>query len=171
MIRLFDIQDGKLTATEHCYALKFLKDIMDAYPEDHLKVYTYLFYMTCPNPDLNPFFHFKDEDKESVILTEINAEFSTEDELVIRALDLCRKMYETETSRAYYGIKKALDNIARYMAYTPITDGRDGNVTQIGRIAKEFDSIRQSYKGVYRDLMEEQQTKTRGGAGLAYDQL
>lgn len=171
MIRLFDIQDGKLTVTEHCYTLKFLKDIMDNYPEDHIKIYTYLFYMTCPNPDLNPFFHFREEEKEEVIFAEIDAAFSTEDELIVRALDLCGKMYETETSRAYYGIKKALDNIGRYMAYTPVTDGRDGNVTQIGRIAKEFDSIRQSYKGVYRDLMEEQQTKTRGGAGLAYDQL
>jgi hypothetical protein len=171
MIRLFDIQDGKLTPTEHCYTLKFLKDIMDSYPEQHLKIYTYLFYMTCHNPDLNPFFHFKDEEKEEVILKEINADFSTEDDLIVKGLESSRQMYETEISRAYYGIKKALDNIARYMAYTPITDGRDGNVTQIGRIAKDFDAIRQSYKGVYKDLMEEQQTKTRGGAGLAYDQL
>jgi len=171
MIRLFDIQDGKLTPTEHCYTLKFLKDIMDSYPEQHLKIYTYFFYMTCHNPDLNPFFHFKDEEKEEVILKEINADFSTEDDLIVKGLESSRQMYETEISRAYYGIKKALDNIARYMAYTPITDGRDGNVTQIGRIAKDFDAIRQSYKGVYKDLMEEQQTKTRGGAGLAYDQL
>ncbi len=171
MIRLFDVHDGKLIPTEHCYTLKFLKEIMDNYPEEHLKIYTYLFYMCCPNPDLNPFFHFLEEEKEEVILDEIDANFSTEDDLIVKALERCRKMYETETSRAYYGIKKALDNIARYMAYTPITDGRDGNVSQIGRIAKDFDSIRQSYKGVYKDLMEEQQTKTRGGAGLAYDQI
>lgn len=169
MVRLLDIQGGKVVATEHCYTLGFLKDIMDTYPNEYLRIYSYLFYMTCPNPDLNPFFHFPEEEKEEVILDEIGADFSTEDELIQHGLKMCEKMYETETSRAYYGIKKALDNIAKYMSVTQITDGRDGNIAQIGRIAKDFDSIRQSYKGVYKDLMEEQQSQVRGGQSLAYD--
>jgi hypothetical protein len=37
---------------------------MDEYPENYLKVYQYLFYMSCPNPDINPFFHVADDDKE-----------------------------------------------------------------------------------------------------------
>jgi hypothetical protein len=156
--------------SEHCYTLAFLKDIMDNFPDDCNKIYTSLFYMTCPNPDLNPFFHFPDEEKEEIILQEIGAEFSTDEDMIVRALKLCEKMYQTETSRAYYGIKKALDNIARYMSSTQITDGRDGNIAQIGRIAKDFDAIRQSYKGVYKDLMEEQQSSVRGGQNLAYDQ-
>ena len=41
--KLFDIQNGKVVPTEHCYTLKSLKDIMDNYPEDHLKIYQYLF--------------------------------------------------------------------------------------------------------------------------------
>jgi hypothetical protein len=170
MIRLFDIASGKVVASEHCYTLKFLKDIMDGYPEEYLRVYTYLFYMTCPNPDLNPFFHFVESEKEEVILEEIGAEFSTDDDLIVKGLSMCERMYQTETSRAYNGIKKALDNIARYMSTTQITDGRDGNIAQIGRIAKDFDAIRQSYKGVYKDLIEEQQSSVRGGQNLAYDQ-
>ena len=170
MIRLFDIQNGQVIPSEHCYTLAFLKDIMDNFPDDCNKIYTYLFYMTCPNPDLNPFFHFPDEEKEEIILQEIGAEFSTDEDMIVRALKLCEIMYQTETSRAYYGIKKALDNIARYMSSTQITDGRDGNIAQIGRIAKDFDAIRQSYKGVYKDLMEEQQSSVRGGQNLAYDQ-
>ena len=35
--KLFDIQNGKVVPTEHCYTLKSLKDIMDNYPDDHLK--------------------------------------------------------------------------------------------------------------------------------------
>lgn len=169
MVRIFDIQNSKVIPSEHCYTLKFLKDIMDNYPEEHLRIYAYLFYMTCPNPDLNPFFHYPDEEKESIILHEVDGDFSTEDDLIIVALKRCEQMYQTETSRAYYGIKKALDNIALYMSSTPITDGRDGNIAQIGRIAKDFDAIRQSYKGVYKDLMEEQQSSVRGGQNLAYD--
>ena len=56
MVRLFDIQNGKVVPSEHCYTLSSLKRIMDEYGEEAVKVYSYLFYMTCPNPDLNPFF-------------------------------------------------------------------------------------------------------------------
>jgi hypothetical protein len=170
MVRLFDIQNGKVIPTEHCYSLKFLKTIMDEYPDDYLQIYTYLFYMTCPNPDLNPFFHYRIGEKEESVYEEVGGEFSLEDELIIHALKMCEKMYETETSRAYNGIKIALDNIADYMAKSSITDGRDGNISQIANVAKNFDSIRQAYKGVFKDLIEEQQSSVRGGQNLAYDQ-
>ncbi len=156
MIRLFDIQNGQVTASEHCYTLKFLKNIMTEYPLEYLKVYTYLFYMTCPNPDINPFFHFPESEKEEVILEEVDGDFSPEDDAILYALQRCKQMYETETSRAYYGIKTALDNL--------------GKVLGILRIAERFDSVRQSYKGVYKDLMDEQQSSVRGGQDLAYDQ-
>ena len=57
------------------------------------------------------------------------------------------------------------------MANTQITDGRDGNISQIRAVAKDFDSIRQSFKGAYKDLQDEQQSQVRGGQGLAYDQM
>ena len=170
MIRLFDISGGKVIPSEHCYTLKFLKDIMDAYPEGHVPIYSYLFYMTCPNPDLNPFFHMPEEDKEMTILQELDAQFEVEDPLIVYALGKCREMYETETSRAYAGIKTALDNLGKVLRDTTPTFGRDGSAVAILRIAERFDVVRQSYKGVYKDLMEEQQTDVRGGQALAYDQ-
>ena len=45
LIKLFDIQNGKVIPTEHCYTLKFLRSIMDEYPDTYLNVYMYLFYM------------------------------------------------------------------------------------------------------------------------------
>lgn len=170
MIRLFDVQGGKVIPSEHCYTLKFLKDIMEEYPEDHLKIYSYLFYMTCPNPDLNPFFDLAEKDKEEIILQEVDAEFSTDDELISAGITMCKKLYETPTARAHHGIKTALDNMATFMATETVTSGRDGSATAILRIAERFDQVRQSYKGVYKDLMDEQQSSVRGGQNLAYDQ-
>lgn len=167
--RLFDVQNGVVVPTEHCYTLKALKDIMDKYPEDHLKIYLYLFYMTCPNPDMNPFFHTPEIEKESLIMREIEGEFSTEDDTVHTALIFCQRMYETPTSRAYKGISSMLDRLGKYMEITTITDGRDGNINSIVAAAKNFDQIRASFKGVYKDLQEEQSSKVRGGQGLAYD--
>lgn len=170
MIRLFDIQNGNVTPSEHCFTLKFLKDLMVSHPTEYLNVYTYLFYMTCPNPDLNPFFHFPESEKEEVILTEVGGDFSPEDDQIVYALGRCKKMYETETSRAYYGIKTALDNLGKVLATETPTFGRDGSAVGILRIAEKFDSVRQSYKGIYKDLMDEQQSSVRGGQDLAYDQ-
>jgi len=170
LIRLFDIENDTVIPTEHCYTLKALKDIMEKFPNDYLKIYQYLFYMTCPSPDLNPFFHTPEIDKEPLILQEIEADFSTEDDDVYAALKFCQKMYETPTSRAYKGIAAMLDRLGRYMETTPIEHGRDGNINSMVNAAAKFEQIRSSFKGAYKDLQEEQQSSVRGGYGLGYDQ-
>jgi hypothetical protein len=169
IIKLFDIQNDKVIPTEHCYTLKALKDVMDVYPDSYIKIYQYIFYMTCPNPDMNPFFHTPDLDKEELILSQIDAEFSIEDPEINAALIFCQKLYETPTSRAYKGMASMLDRLARYMETTTITAGRDGNINSLVAAAKNFDQIRASFKGVYKDLQEEQSSKVRGGIGLSYD--
>ena len=169
IVKLFEIQNNVVIPTEHCYTLKALKDIMDEYPEDYLKIYQYLFYMTCPNPDMNPFFYTPDIDKENLIMQQIEGEFSTEDDTIFTALKFCERMYETPTSRAYKGIASMLDRLARYMEVTTITAGRDGNINSLISAAKNYEAIRQSFKGAYKDLQEEQSSRVRGGQGLAYD--
>lgn len=170
MIRIFDIQNGQVVPTEHCYTLKFLKDIVDVYPDDYLKVYAYIFYMTCPSPDLNPFFDVPETDKEELIVREVDLDVSLDEEVVTTALAMCQRLYQTPTYRAYMGIKTMLDRLGRYMETTEIEHGRDGNITALVNAAAKFDAIRQSFKGAYRDLMEEQQSQVRGGQNLAYDQ-
>lgn len=171
MTKLFDIENKVLIPSESCYALPTLRRIMDEYPENYLKVYQYLFYMSCPNPDINPFFHAAEDDKEEIILAEIDADFSPEDDYIPGALEFCKKLYETPTSRAYNGIKQMLDRLGRYMETTNITDGRDGNLTALVNAAAKYQQIREAYKGAYKDLQEEQAGRARGGAGLAYDQM
>jgi len=170
MIRLFDVSNGKVIPSEHCYTLKFLKDIMDVHPDDHLTIYAYFFYMTCPNPDMNPFFDIQETDKESIILKEIDADFSVDDDLIVAGLKRCEQLYQTPTYRAYLGIKIFLDNMAKSMATEQLTFGRDGSSPALLRMAEKYDAVRQSFKGVYKDLMEEQQSSVRGGQNLAYDQ-
>ena len=170
MVKLFDIANGVVVPSEHCYTLKDLKAIMDTYPDNHVDVYAYIFYMTCPNPELNPFFDVVEHEKEELVMRQLNPTFSSEDEVIIRAVKLCQKLYETPTLRSYMGIKKMLDRLAYYMETAPIEAGRDGNIMALVNTAAKFEDIRQSFKGAYKDLMEEQQSTVRGGQNLAYDQ-
>ena len=171
VVKLFDIENGAIILTEHCYTLNFLKDIMDEYPDTHLSIYKYLFYMTCPNPDMNPFFHLPEHEKEDIIIEEIELEESTEDSKIRYSLEMCKKLYETPTYRAYVGIKSMLDRLAKYMETTQIEHGRDGNINSMVNAAAKFEQIRQSYKGAFTDMKSEQESSVRGGQGLAYDQM
>jgi hypothetical protein len=171
IVRLFDVQNGKVIPTEHCYTLNFLKDLMEEYPDTYMQVYQYLFYMTCPNPDMNPFFNLPEHEKEDIIIEEIGLEESPEDAKIRYSMDMCRKLYETPTYRAYVGIKSMLDRLARYMETTAIEHGRDGNINSMVNAAAKFEQIRNSYKGAFSDMKEEQESQVRGGAGLAYDQM
>jgi len=171
IIRLFDIQNGKTIPTEHCYAISSLKAIMDNYPDTYMPVYQYLFYMTCPNPDMNPFFNVSEVEKEDLIIDEVKLQESVEDDAIVYALLICKKLYETPTYRAYKGIKSMLDRLAKYMETTAIEHGRDGNINSLVNAAAKFEQIRQSYKGAFNDMVQEQESHVRGGQGLAYDQI
>ena len=171
LVKLFDVQNGKVIPSEHCYSIKSLKKIMDDYPDTYMSVYLYIFYMTCPDPDMNPFFNMTEHEKEDIIIEEIGLEESVEDDIILKAIELCKEMYQTPTFRAYKGIKSMLDRLARYMEKTQIEHGRDGNLTALVNTAAKFDQIRLSFKGAYNDMKDEQKSQVRGGQGLAYDQL
>lgn len=171
IVRLFDVQNGKVIPTEHCYTLDSLKVIMDNYPDTYMSVYQYIFYMTCPNPDMNPFFNVPESEKEDLIIEEVQLDESPEDEVIIRAITICNKLYETPAYRAYKGIKSMLDRLAKYMETTSIEHGRDGNINSLVNVAAKFEQIRQSYKGAFNDMKQEQESHVRGGQGLAYDQM
>ncbi len=170
MVRLFDVSNGVVVPSEHCYVLNDLKGVMEAFPDNYMDALAYVFYMTCPNPDLNPFFDAVEHEKEDLIMMQLKPTFTSEDPSIIKAIALCTKLYETPTLRSYMGIKQMLDRLAVYMETAPIESGRDGNIMALVNTAAKFEQIRQSFKGAYKDLMEEQESVTRGGANLAYDQ-
>ena len=171
-IKLFELENGVIKATEHCYTINWLHDIMINYPDNYLKIYAYVFYMTCPNPELNRFSNMPEDDKEDLIIDSLKLEVSVDDELITRAIEKCTILYTSPTLRAYNGISKMLDKLSYYMETAPITAGRDGNINSLLAAAKNFQSIRESFKGVLKDLEAEQsKTSVRGGQNLGYDQL
>ena len=106
-----------------------------------------------------------------ILKTDIKKDPSLEEDEIIAAVTKATKKYETPTVRAYNGITTMLDNLTEYMSTTQVTAGRDGNINSLLRIAKEFDAIRQSFKGVAKDLQAEQESHVRGGQDLGYDQI
>ena len=167
-MRLFELEGGTIKATEHCYMISWLKCIIDEHPDDYLKIFAYIYYMTDLSPD-NPYFNSIDEDREDKIMRDLQPEFDVEDSAIRQAIDNCADLYMTPTMRSYDAIKTMLDNMNTYLKTTEITDGRDGNVGSMLRVAKEFKNVRESFKGVQDDLTEETKIRARGGVKLPYD--
>lgn len=169
MIKLFDLQNGVIIPTEHCYTNKSLKNIMDNYPEDYPKIYTYLFYMYCPDDTINCYFNIEEYKKEDTILKEIGAKFCTDDRLIYEAKEFCKLMYWTATAKAFFFIKKMIEDIAEYMQDTCIRDGKDGNVKDKIAFAEKYKTLRKEYNEAYKELAEEN-GKARGNKHVSYDQ-
>lgn len=140
------------------------------YPDNYLKVYGYLFYMTCPNMEINPFYNVSETDREFLVNKELETNISEEDDYIKPALDFCKSLYETKTAKLVRQFGILLDKLGDYVETTPIQHGRDGNLTSLIASAKNVAEIKSSYKELERDLLAEQKASVRGGAALAYDQ-
>jgi hypothetical protein len=171
MIRLFEIENQTVKPTEHCYTIKWLKAVMDRFPEPeiHINAYAYIFYMTCPGQD-NPFHNVRMDIRAENISADVNLNFDTEDDVIIEALKKATELFETPTVRAHTAVSTMLDNMIDYMTTAKITSGKDGNLPALIKLATDFKDIRQSHKDIVKDLEAEQQTIVWGKQELAYDQ-
>jgi hypothetical protein len=167
-IRLIDFEDNKVTLTVHCYNLTFLKSLIEAYPKDAIKVMSYVFYMSYPGPE-NPYMNIPEEHKSNLIVQDLGLDISLDDPLFITAIEKCQELYKTPINRMYHSLSNALNKISNYFDQAEITDGKDGNLTQIINAAKNYGSIRDSFKKIKADFDEETKLVNWGGKDKAYD--
>jgi hypothetical protein len=167
-IRLLEIDGRSVKPTEHCYMISWLKKIIEEYPENYNKVLAYIYYNSYMGPD-NPYFNITELDREEKILRDLQPDFDVESPSILYAVDRCKEMYSTPTMESYKAIKTMLENLNTYLRTTEVTDGRDGNIGALIRVAKEFKHVRESFKGVYEDVQEENKVLARGKSKLPYD--
>jgi hypothetical protein len=167
-IRLIDFEDNKVALTIHCYNLSFLKDLIDAYPEHSVKVVSYVFYMSYPGQE-NPYINIPMENRSEMIVQDLGLDISLDDKLFVTAIEKCTDLYKTPINRMYHSLSNALNKISNYFDEAEVTDGKDGNLTQIINAAKSYGSIRDSFKKIKADFDEENKLINWGGKDKAYD--
>jgi hypothetical protein len=165
----YDPNIKNIKVTEHCYTITWLKRIIDLFPEDHVIVLSYIFYMSCPNPD-NPYFNIREFDREERICRDLQPEFDREDLSIILAIDKAKEMYNTPVMRAHEAISGMIDNLNEYIKTSNFTDGKEGNVTSMMGILKNYKQIRESYNDTLNEVIAENAVKARGNANIPYDQ-
>ena len=89
--------------------------------------------------------------------------FEFESPLIKQAIKKLESLYETTTIRHYKSLKILIDKFSDYIRYNEISEGKDGNMSELQRIWKEAGSNIRSYKDLEKQVEEELRTKTRGG--------
>lgn len=159
MIRIFEIQEGELTITEHCLLIKEIKTIIDKH-KDPMPILKYVYLMTAPD---SPYANLGEEERLEVVSDEVGGEFSLDDEDIEAALTKLKKLYATPTSRYYEAVRANLDNLSTYLMNSAISEGRDGNIDSIIRIQSTSGKTIENFKKLEK-IREEELTTLRGSA-------
>lgn len=172
MVSLFELQDGKIILNEICYTSKTLKEIQKVFKKDknYMKVYTYLFYLTCPDKKKNPFWDIAESEKEEFLSHECEIDFSLDEPAFNAAREFCEKLYTTPTKRFFLDCKIGIEKQGEYLRKTTITFGRDGNDSTYLAALKSMGSISSQFAQVQKMFDDEVGSSLRGGGEASYDE-
>lgn len=170
-VKLFEIDGDIAKPTALCYQVPYLKDIIDEYGENAIKIFRFFHYMWDLNPATNPYVNLAEEEKIEVITRNICPDIDIDDQLIKEGLELVGKLYETETYRIYKGFKRAMDKLATQISFVQISLYKDdGNAGEVDKAVRLYDNLKARLKESYQDLMDEMNVvNARGGGRRAYD--
>ncbi len=170
-VELFEVEDGVLIPTKHCYALDYLKAIMDEKDKEYLNIFKYLFYMTCPYPKKNPFFNRPAHEKEDDILASIKVSVSLDNMLIDTAKEELTKLYDSRGVQMFKSMAVAVETVSVYMQTVTLRDGKDGNVTAVINTIGKYNKLREEFEKAENAFMASLVGKrSRGDEEVAYDQ-
>jgi len=170
LINLFDVEGRKLVPGQACYAIPWLRRIMEEYPEDYITIYKYVCWNTCMDGNINPYVNLPEDGREDVILSDIApVKFSLEDPMIVDTLERCRKLYETPTLRIWKGAKIMLDHMADKLSEASLTFGKDGNATDMRGMMKEIPTYTENYMKL-ESMLKEEQAKVKGDRMIPFHQ-
>ena len=167
-ICLFEVVNDMVVPNESTFLIPWLKVIRDEFPKDYLKVYAYLFFMSCWD-GRNIYINRPMEEREPIIVEQLGIDFSLENAVIVTALEKCRELYETPMVRAFGTVKRKIDDICKFLDENEITSGKNGNAMDTKMFMKELPEFIDNYDKIGEKLRKEQ-SKVYGGKKLAYDQ-
>lgn len=166
---LFDVENDQIVINQHILLIPKLKAIKLFYTNP-IPAFSFLRYRY----DLKgPYSDFPEDEKEDILLKDFPGEYTLEDECMIQAIEWLDSLL-TPTQRYYLDTKVLMEKIGRFGRMSPVTDGRDGNISalqsQIKGAGKTILEFKQLEKVVEQEIEEMSKAKTRGGAEQGYDE-
>ncbi len=170
--KIFEMRGKVIIPKGDCWIIQPIKKALELYPDEHLKVCAFLHYMNSMKKEDNPYADTPLTDRADQIVSDLGIEGDMDADVIVRALSCVEDLYYTTFYGLYKGIKSSMDKIGKALITTDIDfNQKDGNVGNIMRVAKDYESLRNSFKTAYRDFDEETgNVRVRGNSRLAIDE-
>ena len=160
--RILEYEEGRINITENAYLIPEVKVFIDKYGDKAEPYLAYVHLMTAPD---SPFTNVEEQEKHETVVYDViqtTGEFDIEEPLLAEAVEKFRKLYTSTTKNYYDSLKISIDKMSEYLRDKPITEGKDGNLSEIIRIHKEGASTIRNFKDIEKQVDEELKTKMRG---------
>lgn len=173
--KIFNIEQGKVTPTTHCYILPELKEVIDNYQDNYVNVLAYCFYMACPYKSENPYADFGEEEKKTRLIKDFKIKFDTNNVVINAAISRLKDDYGTLMTRYLEGIRHSYVLTTEYLtSLSVISDGKTGNLSQIQTIQSKAGEAMRSYAELEHQVEEEKErnkTKNRANSKTGHGEL
>lgn len=154
-LKLFDIKEKKAFATESCYVIKPLANLIDLFPKYYLDIFAYVHFMTSLNIETNPYRDFPEETKAESIIKDVNPLIDPLDENIKKAVNCVKDIYKSNTHyRAFLSKKVNFENYLRLLENEEWTTGKDGSTAALLSANKAFQEMKAAYDTAEADYMK-----------------
>ncbi len=164
--RILQYEEGRITITENAYFIPELKNIIDKYKGKAEAYLAYVYLMTAPD---SPYINVSEDEKQTTVIYDVIqtvGEFEIHEPLLDVAIDKIKSLYTSTLIRKYEAAKILHDKFTKYMTEKEITEGKDGNMTELMRILEKLGPEMRSFKDLEKQVDEELKTKMRGKSNL-----
>ncbi len=157
-MKIFDIVEKRVIINENILLIPVFKRVVDKYGDKYLDVFCFIHYF-CDYK--SPFSEYTEEKKEEKLMSLYNpdGDFTMEDPEIIDAINLYKEMQWTPSMELVEAAKIMIHKMAAYLKTASLTDGKDGNITQIGNIMKQLGPNVASYDEL-KEQVEKEKAKT-----------
>lgn len=167
LTEIFTIENKQPKPTIHCHLIPELKTIIEKYPDDHINILAYAFYMSCPYKSANPYADYTEDEKHELLKKDFLLKGVTNivpDNIdLLKAIQKLNSIYETTTTKYLKYNKKNLQDIMNYLEDSEVSEGKDGNLAERIRIATVCGKVMAEFTQLEKIAeLEKEKVKFRG---------
>lgn len=160
--RILTVQNGKVVIDESILSIPEIKEVWDIYQD-----IVPLQYLWARFDSESPYLNYDEVDRPDKVLQDFPCDIN--DFVMIKAINKCEELYDSPIRKILKGVKISIENLSNYLSTNEITDGRDGNLTQIIGAIKSVPQLLKAFQDAESAYLQEVQ-KNRAGMKSAVDE-
>ncbi len=163
--RILTVSQNKIVLDETIFAVPEFNALLEFSQGDTLP-FMYIWGMYDPQ---SPYMNFEEHEREAQVLKDFPVQKYLQSIEMSEAIDKAERLYFSPLRKILAGAKRAVENISSFLSETEISDGRDGNLSQIVQTIKSLPQILKAYQEAENAYKQELQ-RNRGDAQNAVDE-